>query len=210
MNAIREPQSLSTPPQPPEQRGDFQRLREDLLSQIEPLWRRRRLIIGLVTLSMIIGVILVGRITPQYTASAQVIVEGANTRVINLQEVVEGMRPHRGVVLGQLEILRSTKLADRVIERLQLADSGVFNPRLRPPAPLFSSLNPMALAKDLVRAVVPQSWIDALKGSLSSEAEEVPEENPELQRQIREERLTQQIRNAYRAGLSVRQIGFSN
>lgn len=119
------------------------------------LWRRRILIVGLVLIITAIGAVYIGNITPQYTATATVMLESRSARVIKAQSSVETKRLSGLVMRGEIEVLRSRSLASRVVEDMALQENHNFNPKLRPPAPFFNTLNPIALAKKVYHRVVP-------------------------------------------------------
>ncbi|MFN3076309.1 MAG: GumC family protein [Alphaproteobacteria bacterium] len=103
----------------------------DLRQQIGVLWRRRRLILGVV-----LGVILATwlglmRFTPIYAGSASVMIENRKTRFLDLKEVITTSQPQLTTVLSEVEVIRSRNVAERVADNLDLYKDPEFNPSLR-------------------------------------------------------------------------------
>ncbi len=153
------------------------------------LWRRRMLILSIVLLATVLAYLAVKRIDPQYTATAKVMIETRGSQIVNIKDVMEGLRPSRITFLGEVEVIRSRELAKRVIERLDLAASSHFNPELRKPDGDFS-LNPLVLARQLMRSILP------VEARVESD-------------EARDERVRNQIINSFLSRLSVRPVSLS-
>ena len=154
------------------------------------LWRRRVMILALITVVMSIAIISVNRIPPMYTGATKVILEGRSSRIVDFREVVGGLRMNRSTFRGEVEVIRSRKLAQRVIEELKLEEHPFFNPKLRPKKPFYESLNPMTWVKRGYRALFPPVH---------------QEVDPEIQRQRAADRLV----SRFLGKLSVRQVTLS-
>lgn len=111
----------------------------DLDRLLRTLWRRRTLILG--TLTAVVGAALVAvfQMLPQYTASALVMLNNRETRVIEAPDVVTGLPIDVPAVQSEVEVLRSRALAEAVADTEGLADDAEFNPALAPPS-LWSRL----------------------------------------------------------------------
>ncbi|MGB0720815.1 MAG: AAA family ATPase [Gammaproteobacteria bacterium] len=124
------------------------------------LWRRRMLIVAVVALVVAVGAVYVGNLTSYYTATATVIVEDNTARVVDLKQVVQGRRRNTFELRGELEVLRSRSLAQRVVEKIGLEKNAYFNASLRPPAPFLDTLNPIDLARKVYRMAFPQPRVE--------------------------------------------------
>jgi succinoglycan biosynthesis transport protein ExoP len=91
--------------------------------------RRRRLFI-LLTVCVITGLaaLLSLQLTPRYTATAHVMIEPRQIRVIDLESVVSELPPDRSLIETQIDMLSSNYHAQQVIEQLELLSDAEFNP----------------------------------------------------------------------------------
>lgn len=95
--------------------------------------RRLALFFAIAALVLLAIIVVTFQMTPQYTASAQVMLDPRDREVVDLQAVVSGLPPDSAVVDTEVEILRSRALANRVIDELNLMADPEFNPALRDP-----------------------------------------------------------------------------
>ncbi len=158
----------------------------NLRDTLEILWRRRLLIVAVVSVVMALASVSVYRMTPQYTATAKVMLDSRTPRVVNLQDVVGGLRLNRVTFLGEVEVIRSRRLAMAVIEQLRLQDSSFFQDQQSHRV----SLNPVNWMRKLYNRLFPAPVIE-----LDPETEELREK----------ERLI----NRFLGGLSVRLVSMS-
>jgi len=122
---------------------------------LQILWRRRVLIFALVILTMVLALIMVQRMTPQYTATVQVMLETRTARVLNIRDVVDGLNLNRATFLGEVEVIRSRNLAKRVIKEQGLEKVGFFDPDAKREKPLSAYFNPIVWARDLYDSMFP-------------------------------------------------------
>ena len=105
------------------------------------LKRRWPYIVGTaIVIALITGLALM-QVTPRYAANASVAVQTQKTQVVDIQDVVQGLTPDLATMETQASILRSSRLAALVMERLRLDQDPEFNPALTAPTG-FSLLNP--------------------------------------------------------------------
>ena len=135
--------------------GRFIAQTSNVRETLQILWRRRWLILALVLLTMTVAVIMVNQITPKYTASTKVMLETRTPRIVNLQDVMSGLRYSRFTFQGEAEVIRSRNLAERVVDDLELDKAWLFLPRKEEEGSLLSQLNPMTWARGLYRSLVP-------------------------------------------------------
>jgi capsular exopolysaccharide synthesis family protein len=142
MNATRSPQR----PHPVEERSEdgiirmFPRIMApaaevDLRDLLRKISRRKGVLIGTVVLLMALTAIILNQIAPRYTASAQVMIEARQNRVVDIEAVVSGLPQDMETIESEIEILRSRRLAEKVIRALKLYENPEFNPPEKmPPA----------------------------------------------------------------------------
>lgn len=161
-----------------------------LLDAAGLLWRHRMLIIATVLLTMLVSGLIVFQLTPRYTAEAQVLIGTRGTNVVDIESVLEALRPDRTTVHSEVEVLASRSLAEMVVDELGLVDSPEFNQRLRPPSLVRETL-----------LWLPRTLRSAISGG-NSGALETPEE---AARQARDDTVTALIE-----ALSVDLVRISN
>ena len=118
------------------------------------LWRGRPIMLACLLLVMVPTLLVLQQLTPRYTASAEIMIEGPDVQ--NALDERPANRPWLNEPLIQTEaaLLSSTALAHRAIAKLRLTEDPEFNPGLAEPKPLaqiMAWLNPM-------------SWIPARPG----------------------------------------------
>ena len=97
---------------------------------------RKRLWIPIVTtiLAIVIAIFLLSTYTPQYVASAEMLLGGQGRVDRTSSDLLEARALSDTVIQGELAILESSALLVRVVQRLELDQDPEFNPALRPPA----------------------------------------------------------------------------
>lgn len=95
------------------------------------IWRRKLVIIVCVVLATVVGWLAVSQMRPSYTATASVLFTGDKSRIIDLGNGVTAQDPARDSLQNEIEILNSTSLMNRVVEKLQLERDPEFNRALR-------------------------------------------------------------------------------
>jgi len=114
------------------------------------------MIIGIVALVVIATAVVLFKINPKYTASTLLMVkvnEGRNN-VLAVENIIKGLDPDIETINGEIEILRSRELLEKVIERLRLDEIPEFNGALRP-----ESLTSSIIRQIDFRKQIPAEWI---------------------------------------------------
>lgn len=160
----------------------------NLSALLRLLWSGKWLIIGTALLFLVLGYFYTTQQTPLYRATATVIFDLQQTNVANIDDVVAARDYERGADLqNQIEVLRSTALIERVIEKLDLAGNPEFNPaRAEPEVGFFDWLT------------LPPELEDMLQ-SAGLAAPDPPPANPALQ----ERRLRLAMIDRVREGLTL-------
>lgn len=104
------------------------------LRQVYLSFRRRiRLFTAVVIGVLIVAILVTLQATPQYTATANVMLDTRKERVTNVQEVLSGLPADSSVVDTEVEVLKSRQLAQRVVTALHLDQDPEFNKRVAKP-----------------------------------------------------------------------------
>lgn len=130
------------------------------------LARRKWTIATVALVFTALATLLVFQLTPRYTASAQVMIEPRQARVVDVEAVLSGLSGERETIESELRVIRSRALAERVIAKLRLDRRAEFNPALQEPSPVLAMLNPLPH--------LPAEWREALR--LSAPEEPLAEE----------------------------------
>lgn len=86
-------------------------------------WR----ILGLAIALTVLATLLVLSMTPRYTAKASLLIEAEQANVLSIEEVYGLDSSRKEYFQTQYEILRSRKIAERVVEKLNLVDEPSFD-----------------------------------------------------------------------------------
>jgi polysaccharide biosynthesis transport protein len=122
------------------------------LRRLANMFRRRMRLFGAVAALVFIAVVLVTlTATPMYTATANVMLDTRREQVVNVEAVLSGLPADSSVVDTEVEILKSRRLAERVVNALQLDKDPEFNPALRSPGPVASIKGAIGGVIDAVR-----------------------------------------------------------
>ncbi|WP_246337962.1 GumC family protein [Azospirillum oleiclasticum] len=101
------------------------------------LWRGKFLVLGTWLLAIVPTVLVLQQTVPLYTAEAEVLIEGPEaTDALADQRRDFGFRVTENVVNTEAEVIASSMLAYRVVDKLQLDRDPEFNPMLREPRPI--------------------------------------------------------------------------
>jgi capsular exopolysaccharide synthesis family protein len=99
--------------------------------------RRRKWWIILPTIIITgLAVLLVSAMTPQYKATASIMIDVEQQGVTTMESIVTGLSAGEGTISSQVSILLSRDFASRVIQKLRLYEDPEFNPSLRTPTGL--------------------------------------------------------------------------
>ena len=149
------------------------------LRRLFNIFRRRvRLFGAIAALVFLAAIFITFTATPMYTATANVMLDTRQEQVVNVEAVLSGLPADSSVVDTEVEILKSRRLAERVVNALQLSQDPEFNSELAPPSVLsnikdsvlgvISSAKPRDIPDDPVAQQKAQERIvDAVLGRLS-------------------------------------------
>lgn len=131
-----------------------QNFRQSTLWAWRVIWRGKFLILATVVIVLVPAILLLQQTTRRYTAQARVMIETPDTNDILSDRTVGRQRLSEAVVQTEADLVASTVLARRVVEKLRLDEDPEFNAKLRTPKPLelfLRHLNPLSW--------IPVSWL---------------------------------------------------
>lgn len=126
----------------------------DLREFFRKLWRRKAVIAGTVVLLSVAAVIILFQISPKYATQVQVLIESRNSSMVNIEELVAGRGVDTETIESEMEVIKSRRLAEKVIEQLRLNQDPEFNPALRPRGFFDGVLD--------FRSYLPKEWLAIL------------------------------------------------
>lgn len=101
----------------------------DLKKLSETLWAGKWNIAALVVIVTMLAIVAVLNLTPQYRASAIVLIEDKHPQVLSFQQILDTSDGGSEYLQTQLALLQSRGLAERVVRKLNLTDEPLFDPR---------------------------------------------------------------------------------
>ncbi|MBV7380160.1 GumC family protein [Maritimibacter dapengensis] len=105
----------------------------DLLELFATIWRGKGRVLAAAIVAMIAGAYYAyGVATPTYTARASVALENRQEQMIELESVMSGLSGDQATINTESEILRSRRLAQKLVVQQGLTDDPEFNPFIRP------------------------------------------------------------------------------
>ncbi|MGY9106424.1 MAG: Wzz/FepE/Etk N-terminal domain-containing protein, partial [Alphaproteobacteria bacterium] len=102
----------------------------DLADVLRIIRFRLGIIAGTAVTIIALTAITLFQMTPLYSATALVILEGRQNNVVDIEAVLSGISTDPSSVENQIQILTSRGLAGRVVDTLNLQNDPEFNPRL--------------------------------------------------------------------------------
>ena len=100
----------------------------DLRALLSTLWRGRWIIAVSTLIAAVMGFLLSSQYEPRYTARTKVMFDISETNVVDVGQAVVRIDE---TLENQVEVLQSTVLIERVVEKLDLQNHPEFNPSLR-------------------------------------------------------------------------------
>lgn len=102
----------------------------DLLGLVSTIWQRKWVIAAFGFGFAILAIALAYSLTPRYTATSIVMLDRAESNIIDVEAVTTGLGQDYYTILAQKQVLQSRSLAERVVESMQLENEVYFNPLL--------------------------------------------------------------------------------
>jgi capsular exopolysaccharide synthesis family protein len=104
----------------------------DLRALILTLWRRKWLIVGCTSLILVVTALTLMQVTPQYSATVSIMMNTRENRVVDVESVLSGLPADTAAMLSEIEVIQSSQLIGRVVDKLRLDRDPEFNGALRP------------------------------------------------------------------------------
>ncbi|QHQ36422.1 polysaccharide biosynthesis tyrosine autokinase [Algicella marina] len=109
----------------------------DLGAWLRVVWRGRALALACAFLAISLAAGWGLRIAePRFTATAVVMLESREERIVDLKDVISGLSGDTTVINSEVEVIRGRALLAGVVKQEGLIHDPEFNPALRPPGPL--------------------------------------------------------------------------
>jgi polysaccharide biosynthesis transport protein len=124
-----------------------------LREQMRKLRRRKWVILGVILLITTLAVIQVERLQPEYRASAQVMLDVRRQQAIDIKSILPDVPVDLETVQGEIAVINSRTLADKVVTRLGLDTMAEFNPRLAA-LDADEGFDPMGTVRDALRGAL--------------------------------------------------------
>ncbi|MCA1338148.1 polysaccharide biosynthesis tyrosine autokinase [Pseudooceanicola marinus] len=107
----------------------------DLGAILGTLWRGKWIIAICMVVAIMMGGYYAYKVAvPEYTASADVMLNPRKEQVVNLASVVDNLSTDSKVMNSEILVMRSRQLLGQVVDRLDLTSDPEFNGSLRPPS----------------------------------------------------------------------------
>src|SRR5947207_8120192 len=94
----------------------------DLRQILSFVWLQWKFAAAITALVLVVGITLLVRQTPLYTATAQVLLEREREKAPGIEVILATQNPDVAMVEGELAILRSSIFLRRVVQREHLAE----------------------------------------------------------------------------------------
>lgn len=124
------------------------------------LWLRKKLLVTITTLLTFLAVIIIFQLVPRYTAGTQLLIGINSSKVVDIEEVLTGGLSGDSAVIGEMEVIKSRKLAHAVINKLHLDQYEEFNPSLKKQDGFLSQFSIKNLVPDILLEILGLSDID--------------------------------------------------
>jgi len=128
----------------------------DIRALLTTLWRRKWIIVNITMFFSVLAVLILVQLTPRYTANGLMAIESRQSSVVDLEAVLSGMSTDVAAIKTEIDVLKSRRLAGKLVDKLKLTEDPEFNGALVTKKSLLSLLNPFNY--------LPQAWADAILG----------------------------------------------
>ena len=111
--------------------SEFSKQQFDPINILRMLWRRKWLAIASMFLFMALALAYLSQVTPIYTASTSLMLDTRQKNIVDVENVLSGINVR--ALSSEVQVIRSSQLIGRVVDKLHLDRDPEFNARLRPP-----------------------------------------------------------------------------
>ena len=136
----------------------------DWLGLGRTLWRRKLFLVGFIGIVLGLTAAYVSRLPPSFEAEALVMLNDRPPQTLpDIPEVLAGSPPNEEGLAGQLLLIKSRSMAERMVDQLNLHMLPEFNPALQPRSADFTEwLDPARLIPTWLLDHLPRAWADTL------------------------------------------------
>jgi succinoglycan biosynthesis transport protein ExoP len=120
------------------------------------IWRRKWVVVNVTTFFTVLALLILIQMTPRYTASGMMAIESRQSSVVDLEAVLSGMSTDVAAIKTEIDVLKSRRLAGKLVDQLGLVNDPEFNGSLNTEPGISHYLNPLTY--------VSQAWRDAILG----------------------------------------------
>lgn len=103
-----------------------------ILQVLGIVWRRKWIIIACTIVALSGAIIVNGVVTPRYTATASIIVEPRQQKIVEFDSVLSNLPVSLETMESEVQVIRSPAMAKQVVDSLGLSALAEFNPALAP------------------------------------------------------------------------------
>src|SRR3546814_87606 len=103
-----------------------------ILQLLGVVWRRKWIVLACMIVALSGAIIANGVATPLYTASATIIVEPRQQKIVEFDSVLSALPVSLETMESEVQVIKSTTVARRVVDSLGLSTLAEFNPALAP------------------------------------------------------------------------------
>jgi capsular exopolysaccharide synthesis family protein len=142
----------------------------DLRTVLRKLWNGRWIIAGCMAVALGLAGWQISMLEPRYTSAAKVMFDLQQTNVVNVPDILVDPEFNQDTLQNEIEVLYSSSLIERVVDKFDLEHDPAFNPYLLEPAPSLT---------ERVLALLPEELrqeVSALAEELAAAAIEPAEE----------------------------------
>jgi polysaccharide biosynthesis transport protein len=136
----------------------------DWLALGRTLWRRKLFLLGFVVIVLGLTAAYVSRLPPAFEAEALVMLNDRQSQPVpGIEEVLSGVAADEDGLQGELLLIKSRNMAERMVDQLNLHMLPEFNPALRRQTTSFADwLDPAKLIPTTILEQLPRAWADTL------------------------------------------------
>ena len=128
----------------------------DIRALITTLWRRKWVVVNITVFFSVLTILILVQLTPRYTAHGLMAIESRQSSYVDIEAVLSGMSTDVAAIKTEIDVLKSRRLAGKLVDKLDLTKDAEFNSDLVQKKGLLSLLNPFNY--------LPQAWSDAILG----------------------------------------------
>lgn len=142
---------------------------------LQILWRRRAVVLTTVLASLLVALVYLFTATPKYSATVSLLIQNKEDtfqQLAMIQEAITGAATPGEDVVTELEVMRSRRLASKVVDDMDLVNDPEFNESLVEPstvAKIVGWVNPMRLLALVMPAPVPEDTSEERRKAVERE-----------------------------------------